>query len=174
MTWSQAWMRSQSTYICRVQSWVSRIPKYWPPHPLSTQRVCTPPRQRRGQHTRQAVRGWGSIFWKTRDIGLASYSIIILRMRCDLLHMRCTVHVQYSHIWERFSLVWMKFSLLWILCSLLSSECSLAGIRCSKRGYHKVFIEQSTTVRMFLRRILDSPNPSPASECALPLTKGWG
>jgi hypothetical protein len=51
-----------------------------PPHPLSTQRVCPPPRTKAGGvHTRRAVRGWGSIFRKTPDIGLASYSIISLR-----------------------------------------------------------------------------------------------
>ncbi len=34
-----------------------------------------PPQQRRGVHTRWAERGvGGSIFWKTRDIGLPSYS----------------------------------------------------------------------------------------------------
>ncbi len=45
-----------------------------PPPPL---RECVlPPHQRRGLHSRRAVRGWGSIFWKTPDIGLASYSTI--------------------------------------------------------------------------------------------------
>ncbi len=73
--------RSKSTYICRVQSCALRLPKYWPPTPLSTQRVCPPPHQRRGVHTRRPVRGWGSIFWKTSDIGLASYSMISLRFR---------------------------------------------------------------------------------------------
>ncbi len=56
---------SLNTYICRVQSSVWRLPKYWPPpHPLSTQR-----------------RGGG---WKTPDIGLASYSMIPLRIYSDL------------------------------------------------------------------------------------------
>ncbi len=54
--------------IGRVQSCVLRIPKYWPPTPLSTRRVCPPPAVRRGGG------GGGSIFWKTQDIGLASYS----------------------------------------------------------------------------------------------------
>jgi hypothetical protein len=42
--------------------------------------VCLPPHQRRGGgvHTRRVVRGWGSIFRKTPDIGLTSYSIIPL------------------------------------------------------------------------------------------------
>ncbi len=52
---------------------VSGVP---PPSPPSE--CALPPHQRRGLHTR---RGWGggSIFWKTPDIGLASYSIISLR-----------------------------------------------------------------------------------------------
>ncbi len=48
----------------RGQSYVSRLPKYWPPH--SARRVCPPPATKAG--------GGGSIFWKTWDIGLASYS----------------------------------------------------------------------------------------------------
>ncbi len=76
----------QSTYVCRVQSSVWRLPKYWPPpspnfHPASV----SSPRTLGGGggiHTRRAVRGvGGSIFWKTPDIGLASYSIISLRFR---------------------------------------------------------------------------------------------
>jgi hypothetical protein len=58
----------------RGQSYVYRLPKYWPPTPLSARRVCRPPQQRRGVHTRRAERGGWSIFWKTRGIGLPSYS----------------------------------------------------------------------------------------------------
>jgi hypothetical protein len=36
------WWKSQSTYICRVQSSVWRLPKILTPHPLSTQRMCPP------------------------------------------------------------------------------------------------------------------------------------
>jgi hypothetical protein len=43
-----------------------------PPHPLSTQRVCPPP------HTRQGVRGWGSIVQKTPDTALYSIFVSIL------------------------------------------------------------------------------------------------
>ncbi len=46
-------------YICRVQSCVLRLPKYWPPTPFSTQRVCPPPAPKAGAHTRRAVRGAG-------------------------------------------------------------------------------------------------------------------
>jgi hypothetical protein len=38
----------QSTYICRVQSCVWRLPKYCPPTSLSTQRVCPPPALKAG------------------------------------------------------------------------------------------------------------------------------
>jgi hypothetical protein len=53
-----------------------------PPTPLSTQRVCPPPAPKAGgAHYTLAGRwgGGGSVFWKTPDIGLASYSIISLR-----------------------------------------------------------------------------------------------
>ncbi len=68
-------LRPQSTYICRVQSCVSRLPKYWPPTPLSTQRVCPLPAPKAGgTHSPGVEGGGGSVFWETRDIGLASYS----------------------------------------------------------------------------------------------------
>jgi hypothetical protein len=72
----------QSTYIYRVRRCVWRLPKCWPPTPPSPLSECVlPPHQRRGVHNRRALwRGGGSIFWKTRDIGLASYSIISLRL----------------------------------------------------------------------------------------------
>jgi hypothetical protein len=77
----------KSTYINRDQSSVFRtIDPQPPPHPASVSSPCT---KGVGVHTRRAVRGWGSIFRKTPDIGLASYSIIPLRvstchvMSCD-------------------------------------------------------------------------------------------
>jgi hypothetical protein len=48
-----------------------------PPTHLSARRVCTPRLffGGGGGHTRRAERGvGGSIFWKTRDIGVASFS----------------------------------------------------------------------------------------------------
>jgi hypothetical protein len=74
--------RAQSTYIYRVQSNAWRLPNYWPPAPSPPSECVLPPRQRRERHTRRA--GWGgggSIFRKTPDIGLTSYSIIPLRPR---------------------------------------------------------------------------------------------
>ncbi len=53
------------------------------PHPLSTQRVCPPPAPK-AEGTHSLAGRWGgggSIFWKTQDIGLASYIIIPLRVR---------------------------------------------------------------------------------------------
>jgi hypothetical protein len=62
-------IQPQSTYICRVQSCVWRLPKYWPPTPLSTPQVCPTP-----AHSPGGEGGGGSIFWKTPAIGLASYN----------------------------------------------------------------------------------------------------
>jgi hypothetical protein len=70
------YLHMYSTELCLASSKILT-----PPTPLSTHWVCPPPipKAGRGVHTRRAVRGWGSIFWKTPDIGLASYSIISLR-----------------------------------------------------------------------------------------------
>ncbi len=45
----------------RGQSYVSRLPKYWPPTPLSARRVCPPPLDGRGGEDTLARRrgGWG-------------------------------------------------------------------------------------------------------------------
>ena len=59
----------------RGQSYVLRLPKYWPPTPLSERRVCTPRLCCGGRtHSPGGEGGGGSIFWKTRYIGLPSYS----------------------------------------------------------------------------------------------------
>jgi hypothetical protein len=75
----------------RAVSGVFRTTNYWPPvpHPLSTQRVCPTPAPKAGRYT-LAGRwgGGGSIFRKTPDIGLASYSIIPLH---------CTPSLKKSH-----------------------------------------------------------------------------
>ncbi len=76
---------AQSTYICRVQSRVWRLPKYWPPTPPSPPSECVlPPHQRRGEYT-LAGRWWGwgfNILEGARHrIGfLPSNSIISLRI----------------------------------------------------------------------------------------------
>ncbi len=68
----------QSTYICRVQSCVWRLPKYWPPTPPSPPKECVlPPHQRRGdtQYTRRAVGGGVNILDDARHwIGLLQYN----------------------------------------------------------------------------------------------------
>ncbi len=72
---------SQSTYVCIVQSSVCRLPKYWSPTPSPpTEYVLPPPLVRGGYTIARRWGGGGSIFWKTPDIGLASYSIISLRV----------------------------------------------------------------------------------------------
>ncbi len=51
-----------------------------PPPPLHPASMSSHRNKGRGVHIRRAVRGWGSIFRKTPDIGLASCSIIPLRL----------------------------------------------------------------------------------------------
>ncbi len=74
----------QSTYFTvRGQSYFSRLPKYWPPIPLSARRVCPPPATKVGvTHSPGGVGDGGSIFWKTREIGLPSYSKICTLWVC--------------------------------------------------------------------------------------------
>ncbi len=68
--------QSTYTYICRVQSSVWRLPKYWPPTPPPPSEWVLPQHQRRGVHTRRAVRGWGiNILEDARHwIGLLQYN----------------------------------------------------------------------------------------------------
>ncbi len=58
--------RSQSTYVCRVQSSVWYLPKYWPPNPLFTQRVCPPPHQRPGVQSDSPGGGGGGQYFGRR------------------------------------------------------------------------------------------------------------
>ncbi len=79
LCWPPAW-RSRSVERLLLSegnpmSLVFQNPKYWPPCPLTARRVC-PPRLCWGgrTHSPGGEGGWGSIFWKTRYIGLTSYS----------------------------------------------------------------------------------------------------
>jgi hypothetical protein len=66
----KGWNRREIITV-RGQSYVSRLPKYWSP----TRRVCTPRLCWGGRtHSPGEEGDGGSIFWKTRDIGLPSYS----------------------------------------------------------------------------------------------------
>jgi hypothetical protein len=68
---------AQSTYFTVRGQYFSRLPKYWPPIPLSARRVCTPRLCCGGRTDSPGGEGeGGSIFWKTREIGLPSYSKI--------------------------------------------------------------------------------------------------
>ncbi len=73
-------LTAQSTYFTvRGQFYFSRLPKYWPPPPipLSARRVCPPPATKAGgTHSPGGEGDGGSIVWKTREIGLPSYSKI--------------------------------------------------------------------------------------------------
>ncbi len=76
--WDHGFRRE--TITVRGQSYFSRLPKYCPPPPSpSRPGECVPPAfVAGGGQTRRAERGMGggSIFWKTREIGLPSYSKI--------------------------------------------------------------------------------------------------
>ncbi len=66
----------QSTYICRVQSSVWRLPQYWPPTPLSAQRVGPPPPHHRGGGGGYALAGrWGGGGSITSCIGILQYNL---------------------------------------------------------------------------------------------------
>ncbi len=76
---------SSDTYLrreiitVRGQSYVSRLPKYWPPTPLSVWQVCPPPPNKGGgggggTHSPGGEGVGVNIFWKKRDIGLPSCS----------------------------------------------------------------------------------------------------
>ncbi len=66
----------QSTYILYIEyRAVSGVFRTIDPHPLSTQRVCLPPHQWRGIHSRRAVRGWVNVSEDARYwIGLLQYN----------------------------------------------------------------------------------------------------
>ncbi len=72
------WILAERREIITVrgQSYVSRLPKYWPPIPLSARRVVLPTQQRRGVHTRREERGMGGQYFGRRVtyVGLPSYS----------------------------------------------------------------------------------------------------
>jgi hypothetical protein len=65
--------------VCRVQSSVWRLPKYWPPTPFPASACVLPLHQRRGGgvNTRRAVRGWGVNILKDarHRIGLFQYNL---------------------------------------------------------------------------------------------------
>ncbi len=65
----------RETITVRGQSYFSRLPKYWPPTPLSARRVCTNRLCCGGRTDSPGGEGdGGSIFWKKREIVLTSYS----------------------------------------------------------------------------------------------------
>jgi hypothetical protein len=71
------------------------------PHPLSARRVCTPRLcwgGGRGEDTLAGQRGgWGVNIWKTRDIGLPTYSNNL----STVCTVQCSALVQYcSMCWE--------------------------------------------------------------------------
>ncbi len=71
--------------IVRGQSYGWRLPKYCPPIPLTTRRVCTPCLCCVGRtHLPGGEGGGGSIFWKTSDTALYSTYVSTLRVQISL------------------------------------------------------------------------------------------
>ncbi len=85
----------------RGQSYFSRLPIYWPPIPLSARRVCPPPATKAGGTQSPGGEGdGGSIFWKTREIGLPSYSnnlstVYIVHRKDGSLHL-CIICISHA------------------------------------------------------------------------------
>ncbi len=108
---------SQSTYICRVQSCVWRLPKYWPPNPLSTQRVCPHPAPTAGGTHSPGDEGDGR-----HRIGLLQYNL----STCSLPHFWwLDIHAKTLQTWA----LWP-----WAACPGLWSS----GLRCpARRDRHR-------------------------------------
>ncbi len=103
---------SESAYFTvKGQSYFSRLPKYWPPIPLSAQRVCPPP----ATHSLGGEGDGGSIIWKTREIGLPSYSKI------------CTL---WLYLFQLLQKVWyfLHITIPWLI-RLVMQWCPLTWIR---------------------------------------------
>ncbi len=68
-------------FTVRGQSYLSRLPKYWPSIPLSAWRVCPPPQQRRGYTLAGRRGGWRfNILEDERDRIALLQLIISLRL----------------------------------------------------------------------------------------------
>ncbi len=76
-----------------------------PPPPLHPASVSSPPHQRRGYTRAGRWGGGGSIFWKTPDIWLASYSVIPPLYWCSarkggkVQKLRKTIKIKDGRIW---------------------------------------------------------------------------
>ncbi len=100
-------LRSQSTYIRRVQSGVWRLPKYWPPAPShSPPSECVLPPAPKAYTLAGRWGGGGSIFWKIPDIGLVfqynpSRPPLIGQVACDvaLLSPLLLTSLLLIHMW---------------------------------------------------------------------------
>ncbi len=142
-------MPAQSTYFTvRGQSYFSRPPKYWPPIPLSARRVRTPRLWGGGRKDSPGGEGdGGSIVWKTREIGLSSYSKICTlwmpateRTSSNLQHIGIVTwsvcltnqHLQHCHVICLFdqstSAALSRDLFFWItICSICHVICCLTN-----------------------------------------------
>ncbi len=95
----------QSTYICRVQSCVWRLPKYWPPPPSPPSEYVLPfTKGGGGVHTRQGVRGWGVNILEDARIGFLQYNLSTVCPFNTVLccRFKCSVFsVEFLYIFAR-------------------------------------------------------------------------
>jgi hypothetical protein len=105
-------LKSLSTYICRVQSCISRLPKYWPPPPSLPSECVLPPHQRRGYTLAGRWGGWGvNILEDERHrIGHLQYNLSTPKI-LDLCMLFLTLYKQY----KRFSSFTFFVFLLFII-----------------------------------------------------------
>ncbi len=89
--------------IVRGQSYFSRLPKYWPPIPISARRVCTPCLCCGGRTDSPGGEGdGGSIFWKTREIGLPSYNDLSTVIGVQSFrHIVATLQMHSTENWKQ-------------------------------------------------------------------------
>jgi hypothetical protein len=182
LTPSPVCLASQSTYIYstehRVQISVWRLPNYWHPTPSPPSECVLRPHQRQGGYT---LAGWwgggggGSIFRKTPDIGLASYSIIPLHLACCPSPHPPHHRLNPSHPWVH-KTVWAFFAVLtlcpfdWLMHCHLYTE-TVSGWR--DKNFHSEGGDQQGTLTlrgggwMLWRGNTPPTPPPPVNVCIL-------
>ncbi len=107
------WSESQSTYICRVQSCVCRLPNYWPPNPLFHPASVASPAPKAGEgegYTLAGRWGGGGQYFGRRQTLVWPLTIISLRSEYSYAQAWCIyrgptqalkVHAQAWVFWVR-------------------------------------------------------------------------
>ncbi len=94
-----------------------------------------PPQQRRELHTRWAERGWGLIFWETRDIGLPSCTLTLsaeaapLASHINTLVLKARVSTLYRQATRPLPLGWWCDDGVLILSSFFSEALTCMWLR---------------------------------------------